>query len=220
MASHRQPPSGLERVPTLSSGDGGTIRHSEGDRIQLEQRQRSCRPRLRRGNLMQTLAFHSLDQSYYPPSLYSIKCVNKVAPIEDSQQPLHRSRRISRPRLDVFSQDPPGVLKGTNEHVLVGVIHSSTPLHRTGIQAQMGNSVPEVSAERRAARLTECPNTNRAGYLPPFGRRPDRRIEAPNQKAEYGPATNRRRSLLRARTCSPRNRLRSCALPRHAFLQG
>jgi hypothetical protein len=54
------------------------------------------------GNLMQTLAFHSLDQSYYPPSLYSIKCVNKIAPIEYSQQPLHRSRRISRPRLDVL----------------------------------------------------------------------------------------------------------------------
>jgi hypothetical protein len=48
------------------------------------------------GNLMQTLAFHSLDQSYYPPSLYSIKCVNKVAPIEYSQQPLHRSRRFPR----------------------------------------------------------------------------------------------------------------------------
>jgi hypothetical protein len=40
--------------------------------------------------------------------------------------------------------------------------------------------------------LARMSNPNRAGYPRHFGRTPDRRIEAPNQKAEYDPATNRR----------------------------
>ena len=92
---------------------------------------------------MQASSFHLLDQSCHPPPRYSIKCVNKVAPVEYSQQAIHRPRRISRPWLDVFSQDPPGVLKGTNEHVLVRVIHNSNHSTEPGFKRKWVISFPK-----------------------------------------------------------------------------
>jgi hypothetical protein len=44
----------------------------------------------------------SLNQSYHPAPLYSIKGMHDVVPIEDGQQTFHRSNRVARPRLNVF----------------------------------------------------------------------------------------------------------------------
>jgi hypothetical protein len=60
-----------------------------------------------------------------------------VIPIEDRQQALDRSRRITWPRRDVFPEDTPCVLKGTNESVLVGVVvHHTARQYRKLMRAR------------------------------------------------------------------------------------
>ena len=44
-----------------------------------------------------------------------------VVLVEHRYQTLHGSRRVRLPRLKVFPKDAPGVLNGTNEHVLVRI---------------------------------------------------------------------------------------------------
>ena len=58
--------------------------------------------------------FFSLDQPYHPAPLYSIKCMNDVVSIEYGQQPLHRSRWVTRRWLNVFPQNAPSVLYGAD----------------------------------------------------------------------------------------------------------
>jgi hypothetical protein len=64
--------------------------------------------------------------------LYSVKCMNKVVPIEYRQQPLHRPPGVMRSWLNVFAQDAPSVLNGANDRILVGIIHGGTQLEKTG----------------------------------------------------------------------------------------
>ena len=61
---------------------------------------------------------------FHSAPLYSIKCMNDVVPVEYGEQPLHRSRRVPRPRLNVFPQNAPSVLYGADERILVGIIHN------------------------------------------------------------------------------------------------
>jgi hypothetical protein len=57
----------------------------------------------------------SLNLSYHPAPLYSVKCMNEVVPIEYRQQPLHRPPGVTRSWLNVFAQDAPSVLNGAND---------------------------------------------------------------------------------------------------------
>src|SRR6266403_3918248 len=76
------------------------------------------------GGLLPCRAFLSLDQSYHAPSLYSIKRMNDVAPIEHGKQTFHRSLRVPA----VFPQDAPGVLNGANDGIVVEI--NGTPTQR------------------------------------------------------------------------------------------
>jgi hypothetical protein len=67
--------------------------------------------------------FGSLHQSYHPTPFYSIERENDVVPIEHGKQTFNRSRRVSRARLNVSPQDTPSVLNGTNDRILVWIIH-------------------------------------------------------------------------------------------------
>src|SRR6266403_3655337 len=78
------------------------------------------------GGLLPCRAFLSLDQSYHAPSLYSIKRMNDVAPIEHGKQTFHRSLRVPA----VFPQDAPGVFNGANDGIVVGIVHDGPPTLR------------------------------------------------------------------------------------------
>jgi hypothetical protein len=56
----------------------------------------------------------SLNQSYHPAPLHSIKGMHHVVPVEYGQEPLHHSGRVALPGLNVFPQNSPSVLNGTN----------------------------------------------------------------------------------------------------------
>jgi hypothetical protein len=66
--------------------------------------------------------FRSFHQPYHPVPLYSIERKSNVIPIKHSLQTFHRSLRVPA----VFSEDAPGVLNGTNDGILVGVIHNGS----------------------------------------------------------------------------------------------
>jgi hypothetical protein len=81
--------------------------------------------------------FLLLDQSDNPAPLYSVKGVHYLGLIENGKQTFHRSLRVPT----VFSQDAPSVLNGSNERILVGIVHDShsPPLR---IQERPGRFVP------------------------------------------------------------------------------
>jgi hypothetical protein len=56
----------------------------------------------------------SLNQSYHPAPLYSIKGVHNVVPVEYGQEMFHRSGSVALPGLNMFPQDASSVLNGTN----------------------------------------------------------------------------------------------------------
>jgi hypothetical protein len=55
----------------------------------------------------------SLNQSYHSASLYSVKGVHDVVPIEYSQEMFNRPGDVARP-FNIFPQDASSVLNGTN----------------------------------------------------------------------------------------------------------
>jgi hypothetical protein len=56
----------------------------------------------------------SLNQSYHPAPLYSVKGEHDVVPVEYGQEMFHRSGSVARPALNIFPQDASSVLNGTN----------------------------------------------------------------------------------------------------------
>jgi hypothetical protein len=71
----------------------------------------------------------SLNQPYHPAPIHSIKRMHDVVPVEYRQQAFHSSGRIAfSPRLNVFPEDPSGVLYGAHQRFLVGIIHNRTRL--------------------------------------------------------------------------------------------
>jgi hypothetical protein len=56
----------------------------------------------------------SLNQSYHPAPLHSIKGMHDVVPIEYGQEMFHRSGSVTRSWLNIFPQDASCVLNGTN----------------------------------------------------------------------------------------------------------
>jgi hypothetical protein len=56
----------------------------------------------------------SLNQSYHPAPLYSVKGVHDVVPVEHGQEMLHRSGSVARSGLNKFPKNASGVLNGTN----------------------------------------------------------------------------------------------------------
>jgi hypothetical protein len=56
----------------------------------------------------------SLNQSYRLATLYSVKGVHDVVPVEYGQEIFHRSGSVARPGLNIVPQDASSVLKGTN----------------------------------------------------------------------------------------------------------
>jgi hypothetical protein len=60
------------------------------------------------------LGLVSLNQSYHPAPLYSIKGMHDVVPVEYGQEMFHRSGSVARPGLNIFPKDASSVLNGTN----------------------------------------------------------------------------------------------------------
>ena len=56
----------------------------------------------------------SLNQSYRLATLYSVKGVHDVVPVEYGQEIFHRSGSVARSGLNIFPQDASSVLNGTN----------------------------------------------------------------------------------------------------------
>jgi hypothetical protein len=56
----------------------------------------------------------SLNQSYHPAPLYSVKGVHDVVPVEYGQEMFHRSGSVARPGLNIFPKDASSILNGTN----------------------------------------------------------------------------------------------------------
>jgi len=56
----------------------------------------------------------SPNQSYRPATLYSVKGVHDVVPVEYGQEIFHRSGSVARSGLNIFPQDASSVLNGTN----------------------------------------------------------------------------------------------------------
>jgi hypothetical protein len=56
----------------------------------------------------------SLNQSYHPAPLYSVKGVHDLVPVEYGKETFHRSGRVARPGLNIFPKDASRVLEGTN----------------------------------------------------------------------------------------------------------
>ena len=56
----------------------------------------------------------SLNQSYRPATLYSVKGVHDVVPVEYGQEIFDRSGSVARPGLNILPQDASSILKGTN----------------------------------------------------------------------------------------------------------
>ena len=60
------------------------------------------------------LGLVSLNQSYHPAPLYSIKGMHDVVPVEYGQEMFQRSGSVTRPALKIFPKDASSVLNGTN----------------------------------------------------------------------------------------------------------
>jgi hypothetical protein len=94
----------------------------------------------------------SLNQSYHPAPLYSVKGVHDVVPVEYGQEMFHRSGSVARPGRNIFPQDASSVLNRTNERILIGIIHDGVRFHRgessggrwirSGGALSQGSSVP------------------------------------------------------------------------------
>ena len=67
---------------------------------------------------VQSLDWVSLNQSYHPAPLYSVKGMHDVLPVEYGQETFYRSGSVARPGLNVFPKDAPGVLDGAQEQSL------------------------------------------------------------------------------------------------------
>jgi len=80
--------------------------------------------------------------------------VQDLIPIEYRQQTCHRSRRVTRPRLNVFPKDASGILDGAQNRVLVGIIHSARNSTEPGLQtgAEEFRSSAALSCRVRARR--------------------------------------------------------------------
>jgi hypothetical protein len=145
------------------------------------------------GGLLPCRAFLSLDQSYHAPSLYSIKRMNDVAPIEHGKQTFHRSLRVPA----VFPQDAPGVLNGANDGILVGIVHDSTQLHESGNQDWRQIFVPVWRCgfmSRRLSRPVARSVHSRVGLIKPARLGPAShehgwRRAAPDYRSSFGAAS-------------------------------
>jgi hypothetical protein len=81
---------------------------------------------------VQSLDWVSLNQSYHPAPLYSVKGMHDVVPVEYGQETFYRSGSVARPGLNVFPKDAPGVLDGAQDSLLVWIIHDvRNSLNRT-----------------------------------------------------------------------------------------
>jgi hypothetical protein len=63
----------------------------------------------------------SLNQSYHPAPLYSVKGMHNVLPVECGQETFYRSGSVARPGLNVFPKDALGVLDGSQDSLLVSI---------------------------------------------------------------------------------------------------
>src|SRR5260221_14295637 len=85
------------------------------------------------------------DQPQHPAPIHSIERMHDIVLVEYRYQTLHGSGRVGLPRLNVFPKDAPGVLDSAQDRLLVGIIHYTEQLHRTGIQDPKGSLVPSRS---------------------------------------------------------------------------
>lgn len=83
---------------------------------------RESQEKSRRRNAPLFLLF---NQPYHPAPLYPIERVHDVIPVKHRQEAIDRSDSIAGTGRNVLSQDTPGVLNGTNERILVGIIHDA-----------------------------------------------------------------------------------------------
>ena len=60
-----------------------------------------------------------------PAPFHSIKSVDHLISIENSYQPVHRSRGVARAECNVFSKDAPGILDGRQYDVLIRGVHGT-----------------------------------------------------------------------------------------------
>ena len=67
-------------------------------------------------------SIHKPDDS---APLHPIESVDDIVSVKHREQPLNRPRRVTRARGDVFTEDLPSVLDGTQHSILVGSIHAS-----------------------------------------------------------------------------------------------
>jgi hypothetical protein len=58
--------------------------------------------------------------------------MHDVVPVEYGQETINRSYSVARPGRNVLPQDPPSVLNGANERILVRVIHDDTAIPQRG----------------------------------------------------------------------------------------
>jgi hypothetical protein len=58
-----------------------------------------------------------------PAPFHSIKSVDHLISIENSYQPVHRSRGVARAECNVFPKDAPGILDGRQYDVLIRGVH-------------------------------------------------------------------------------------------------
>jgi hypothetical protein len=68
--------------------------------------------------------------------------MQNVVPVEHREQTVHCSRRVTLAGLNVFPQDAPSILNGTNQRVLVGVIHDATQLLKLAFKVEDEFSFP------------------------------------------------------------------------------
>jgi hypothetical protein len=77
---------------------------------------------------VQSLDWVSLNQSYHPAPLYSVKGMHDVLPVEYGQKTFYRSGSVARPGLNIFPQDASSVFKGSQNRLLVWIIHDTAQL--------------------------------------------------------------------------------------------
>jgi hypothetical protein len=56
----------------------------------------------------------SLNQSYHPAPLYSLKGAHDLVPVQYGKETFRRSGRVARAGLNIFPKDASRVFKGTN----------------------------------------------------------------------------------------------------------
>jgi hypothetical protein len=116
----------------------------------------------------------SLNQPHHPAPIHSVKCEHDVVPVEHRSQTFNGSHGVAPSRLNVFPEDTPSVLKGSQNRLLVGTIHDvRNSLNRT--DSRLGRSFRSSLAlrfyvsETIAISRAFCPQPASDSLRPPRG---------------------------------------------------